>query len=231
MRFLMSAVIGLIVLSAVFTGPALGVPACSQVTADWCLTNEACPYSYIAWQGSCEQSNRQWKCVWENINHEPCGEGPWIGCNCPGQGGGCDCLLAGTPISMADGSTKPVEKIRAGDEVLGYDEATRSLIKTKVRAVMTPFKTDNYYIINGKLRITESHPILRGANWTEAGSLKVGDVVAGDGSGLSIFRIQKVDEEALVYNFEVENGTYLAAGFIVHNKEFCTYFHQDPPSR
>ena len=130
---------------------------------------------------------------------------------------------------MADGTTKPVESIRAGDAVLGYDQTLGQLIPTKVVSTMKPFTTDHYFVINGRLKVTESHPILQGANWTTAVDLKVGDVVAGDGSGLSVFKIVRIDEEALVYNFQVELGTYVAAGFIVHNKEDCVYFHQDPP--
>ena len=215
---------GLVVLPALATNTALGVPACSQVSAEFCITTPGCLESYIAWQGSCEEHNRMWQCVWPG-----CGVGPWTGCNCPGQGGGCDCLLAGTPISMADGTTKPVEAIRVGDDVLGYDQALGQLIKTKVVSVMVPFSADHYFVINGKLKVTETHPILQGANWTAAGDLKVGDVVAGDGSGLSVFKIQRIDEDALVYNFHVETGTYVAAGFIVHNKENCWDYYQVPP--
>jgi Pretoxin HINT domain len=216
---------GLLVLPALATNTALGVPACSQVSAEFCLTDENCPSSYVQWQGDCAQGNRQWRCVWPNCPPE----GPWIGCNCPGQGGGCDCLLAGTPISMADGTTKPVEAIDVGDAVLGYDQVSGQLITTRVVSVMVPFNTDHYYVINGKLKVTETHPILQGANWTEAGDLKVGDVVTGDGSGLSIYKVQRVDEEALVYNFQVETGTYVAAGFIVHNKDNCWQYYQEPP--
>ena len=216
---------GIVSLPALFAGPALGVPACSQISTDFCYTTPECPTVSIEWQGSCAQQNRQWRCNWGEV----CGAAFWVSCNCPGQGnGGCDCLLAGTPISMADGTTKPVESVRVGDAVLGYDQTSGQLIATKVVSTMKPFTTDHYFIINGRLKVTESHPILQGANWTAAADLKVGDIVAGDGSGLSVFKLQRIDEEALVYNFHVETGAYVAAGFIVHNKENCVDFYQDP---
>src|SRR5262245_2400686 len=34
------------------------------------------------------------------------------------------CFLAGTPITMADGTTKPIEEIQVGDVVLAYDKVT-----------------------------------------------------------------------------------------------------------
>jgi len=98
-------------------------PLCSQINANDfcypCLPGTAT----IEWRGDCANLDREWQCHWT------CG-GPggtysdWIPCNCPGEGGGCDCLMAGTPVTMADGSTKPVEQIKVGDMVMSYDEST-----------------------------------------------------------------------------------------------------------
>ena len=37
-------------------------------------------------------------------------------------GDDAQCLVAGTPITMGDGSTKPIETIQVGDEVLSHDD-------------------------------------------------------------------------------------------------------------
>lgn len=42
-----------------------------------------------------------------------------------------ECFLAATPISLPDGSARPIERIRPGDEVLSYD-ATGALVPARV---------------------------------------------------------------------------------------------------
>lgn len=49
----------------------------------------------------------------------------------PGGGG---CFVAGTKISMADGSFKNIEDVQAGDRIYSYDEATGERFVTSVRA-------------------------------------------------------------------------------------------------
>lgn len=50
----------------------------------------------------------------------------------PGPGPGC--FVAGTRVSMADGSMKNIEEIRAGDVVLAVDEESEQVIASPVRA-------------------------------------------------------------------------------------------------
>lgn len=217
-------VLGLMVMLTLLSGDAVAAPQCSQIDSDFCYP---CPpgTATIEFRGSCANEDREWRCYWT------CQGGiysAWIPCNCPSQGGGCDCLLAGTPITLADGTTKPVESIQVGDEVLSLDEATGEMKAAKVVVVHRPFVTDRYYVINGALRVTETHPFLSNGRWVGANNLKVGDVVRGDGSSSTIYSIRLVEEEALAYNFQVATGTYLAAGMIVHNKEICEHFMQYP---
>jgi hypothetical protein len=202
---------------------SFAAPLCSNITVEeYCYP---CPPGgvTIAWRGSCETFNREWQCVWQS-----CGTSPWIPCTCPGESGGCDCLLAGTPINLADGTTKLVETIEVGDRVLSFDESTKSITETEVVAVQEPFIADRYYVINESLRVTHTHPFLSRGRWVDAMNLKVGDRVTGDGSERTVFSIKEVEEEAMAYNFQVANGVYLAAGMVVHNKDICEEFIQYP---
>jgi hypothetical protein len=215
------------------TSGASAVPNCSQINSSFCAPIPECPNKEIIWRGSCSNNppDREWQCHWKN-----CTSGPsdlysdWVPCSCPGQGGeGCDCLLAGTPITLADGTTKPVEAIQVGDRVLGYDEASKSMKAAVVVATHIPFETDHFYIINRKIRMTEAHPVLAGGKWVAVADLKVGDHLT-DSRGLvqPILSIEEVDDVAPTYNFQVSGGTYVAGGIVVHNKENCEHFQQYP---
>jgi ribonucleoside-diphosphate reductase beta chain len=42
------------------------------------------------------------------------------------------CLIAGTKISMADGTSKPIEQVKVGDRVLGWDKGKKCVVPAKV---------------------------------------------------------------------------------------------------
>jgi intein/homing endonuclease len=98
-----------------------------------------------------------------------------------------------------------------------------------VVAVHAPFETERYYVINGNIRITETHPVLSRGGWVDVGDLEVGDPLTDSrGHAQTIFSIKEVDETARTYNFQVSGGTYVAGGIVVHNKENCEHFMQYP---
>jgi len=69
-------------------------------------------------------------------------------------------LLPGTLITLADGSTKPVEAIRAGDEVLSYDEGDGSMKSSRVVKVFRPFAVEEFVVVNEKIRVIPSGELL-----------------------------------------------------------------------
>ncbi|MFC1703550.1 SpvB/TcaC N-terminal domain-containing protein [Candidatus Omnitrophota bacterium] len=137
------------------------------------------------------------------------------------QGGGRGCFLARTPIAMADGSTKPIEEIKVGDEVVSYDEKTKELVTDTVKETFV-HEAGNYLIINDYLRVTPNHPVYSNGRWVEIGALALGDTLQDNqGKGVEIVSIQKRAENARVYNFEVNPyHTYFAGGILAHNKEY-----------
>lgn len=130
------------------------------------------------------------------------------------------CFLAGTPILMADGTTKPIEKLKVGDGVLAFDEKTGQLKPDSVSEFFR-HKADKYLIVNKKLKVTENHPVYSEGKWVEIGKLKVGDkLINFRGESLVINSIKEVRRKVDTYNLEVNPyHTYIAGGIVVHNKD------------
>ena len=148
---------------------------------------------------------------------------------------GC-CFVAGTPITMADGSYKNIEDIVIGDQLVGKD----GMINT-VQEYVRPLLGNRTLVgFNGGVPfITNDHPVLtKDGTWKSvdpagtasryaeanlnAGQLSVGDVVAtGNGTGFEIVSIEEhtFSADLQVYNFTLNgNNTYIANGLVVHNK-------------
>jgi hypothetical protein len=129
------------------------------------------------------------------------------------------CFLSGTPITLADGSSKAIEEVKVGDMVLAFDEATKTLKPDKVKEFFV-HEADEYLIVNGRLKLTDNHPVNSGGKWVEIGKLKVGDsLLNAQGKQEKIASMQKVSQKVKVYNMEVNPyHTYIAGGIVVHNK-------------
>jgi len=138
----------------------------------------------------------------------------------PRQQGGGGCFLVGTPILMADHTTRPIEKVKVGELILAFDETTKTLKEDKVKEFFE-HDADEYLIVNGTLRVTANHPVYSNGKWTEIGKLKIGDTLLNaKGKEEPITSIQKIREKAKVYNLEVNPyHTYIAGGIVVHNKK------------
>jgi len=124
------------------------------------------------------------------------------------------CFLAGTRITMADGSMKFIEDVEAGDSVLSYNPEERKFESSKVLKTFRHEDSSGYFVINGVLHVTPNHLVYSGG-WKRAGLLQKGDTLFNG----RVHTIEKVYEKAETYNLEVdENHDYFAEGFLVHNK-------------
>ncbi|MEV0448347.1 RHS repeat-associated core domain-containing protein [Streptomyces sp. NPDC050600] len=116
---------------------------------------------------------------YEGLPRSP-GEGvkPPNGIETPPRTAGCTrCFLAGTDVLIADGSTRAIEKIRVGDEVLATDPYTG---ETGARKVLQVIITEDDKRFNeltvrteqgdGKLIATYEHPfwVVAERRWVEA---------------------------------------------------------------
>ena len=87
---------------------------------------------------------------------------------------------------------------------------------------------ESYYKINNELSITEDHYVICKKNdeyyWIQVENLKIGDSLFKlYNSFEEIKDIQKIEEEKIVYNIQVNSiYTFFANGYLVHNGTNCS---------
>jgi parallel beta-helix repeat protein len=135
---------------------------------------------------------------------------------------GGSCFLAGTKVTMADGTYKNIEDVELGDMVKAYDETNKRVTNSKVVTLFyhTPQEmTDFYMVINGKLRVTPNHRMYINNEWQAASTIQVADILQDiKGGKVVASSVEKVCEKVPTYNLEVETyHTYYAEDILVHN--------------
>ena len=156
------------------------------------------------------------------------------------------CFIAGTQITMADGSFKNIEEVQIGDEVITLNEETKLNEVKKVINTKSPIHNDlvKYTLSNGiEVTSTFDHPFY--VNKMELAShapnltneryqlgvtvrkIETGDFVymipKDNGIGMHEVAIEKIEPQPLVdtqtYIFTVEdNHNFYANGILTHNK-------------
>jgi hypothetical protein len=136
-------------------------------------------------------------------------------------------VLPGTLITMADGTTKAVELVEAGDMVSSYDTKTNTFESSKV---LSRFATRNPNLVtvsfsNGsKFVCSPTHVMFTDKGWINASGLlnsrnKV-KALSIDGSWVDILHIEATPYPAdtFVYLVEVEkNHNLFVDGILCHN--------------
>ena len=155
-----------------------------------------------------------------------------------GGGPGGSCFVAGTQVTMEDGTKRNIEDILVGDKLLGQDGEInevklfdhwpldgRDLIGINGSG---PFKTpehplmtrDGWKAFDSEITKVEKPQI---AHLMVNGSLEVGDeLLMEDGSWVKIesLEVHSNEEEQTVYNFVLDgNNTYFANGILAHNRD------------
>ena len=162
-----------------------------------------------------------------------------------GGGGGGGCLLAGTKITMADGSIKNVEDVVVGDSVKSWnhptviDESTEDWIQwrasdlsgstthsstVRTHKVDTYFKWHNIVLADGhELKCTFEHVFLVKADgewsWRQAIAMEAGhSMLKEDGTEIAIVSNNITYTPVTTFNLDVEEtDTYYADGLVTHN--------------
>ena len=139
-----------------------------------------------------------WKALFNsgvNFSSTASGFGDAQGSSSSGGGGsGGGCFIAGTMISMHDGSLKPVEQVDIGDTVS---------VGGKVFAT-GKFLIDNLYDYNG-IQVSGTHMVKEDGAWVRVENSRIGRSLG--------------DDEVIVYVFGNENRR-----IIINNTEFTDYF-------
>ncbi|MBK5993016.1 sugar-binding protein [Streptomyces sp. MBT58] len=142
-------------------------------------------------------------------------------------------FLPGTQVLLADGTTKPIEEIELGDDVVVTDpESGETAVRDVVATITT--EDDKHFVdltVTGgsgaaeSLVSTTTHPFwsVSGGDWIEAGNLRAGMTLrASDGDTVTLVSTRRFDERQRTYDLTVA-GThtyYVVAGttpLLVHN--------------
>jgi hypothetical protein len=163
-----------------------------------------------------------------------CGGPNGCGGTCPTLpccGGGC--FLAGTMITMADGTLEPIDSLHPGELVRAYDAKASAFVAASVIEVIQhePAASSNgVVIVNGTLRVTTNHPIWVDGQRVRADELDLGSSIllaprSGKGER-AVGRRELVQSLELVAGgmptFDLRVGeprTYVADGIVVFIKE------------
>ena len=185
--------------------------------------------------------------LWSNVCLDGCtgstttgGGGTGGGTGGGDLGGGGGCLLYGTLVTLADGSTKLIEELELGDLVKtvsidGLDSEVEDAWKTFTSSSFTSTPATStvtgiqkaqfsyYFLINNLLKITFEHPVMVERSG-EYQFLRAKDIIVGDKiyrqdeTWVTIDSIERIDENVNVVNINVESqDTYFADGILVHN--------------
>jgi tetratricopeptide (TPR) repeat protein len=136
---------------------------------------------------------------------------------------GGDCFSYDTLVLMADNSLKRIIDLNVNDVVQARDIKTGKLV---ARKVIDKYRADqdHYYLINGVLKITATHPVFTAGNkWVYVAELRVGDKIASVDGVIEITSLEKVKYDHRVYNFRVEDShNYFVSAkgknyYLVHN--------------
>ncbi|WP_405808260.1 polymorphic toxin-type HINT domain-containing protein [Streptomyces sp. NBC_00210] len=148
------------------------------------------------------------------------------------------CFLAGTDVLMADGSTKDIEDVKLGDEVLATDPQNGKTGKRKVTRLIVTEDDKHFNELTiateegpEKLTATNEHPFWSPSEkrWVEAGQLQPGmTLLAVNGTRATVQANRAYDKRARTYNFTVDDlhTYYVLAGatpVLVHNAGPCKF--------
>lgn len=155
------------------------------------------------------------------------------------------CLTADTPIKLSDGSSIEIGDVEEGMKLKGYslnelsnfgdsrymewntDSLNQEVVDVEVLNVIFSFASKYYNINDGAVKCTSEHPFLINENgiykFRRAHLLKEGDVLLkgneGDVTEIAISSIIEVIGDVEIVSIDVtDSDTYLANGFITHNK-------------
>lgn len=151
------------------------------------------------------------------------------------------CFGPNARVTLPNGDTKAISQVRAGDEVLGYDAASNTLVSSRVTAVDAhagTFRLVGVWLVPTQeltasratypaqpvlLEATATHPVL-----TATGRKSLGDVTTGDtlyryeNNQLVPYQVVRVGTTGQaverLYNLRTQPGGYVVDGTVVLDK-------------
>tara|TARA_Y100000289_G_scaffold65477_1_gene79147 strand:- start:255 stop:1562 length:1308 start_codon:yes stop_codon:yes gene_type:complete len=163
------------------------------------------------------------------------------------------CLTVDTPIELPNGDIIEIGDVEEGMKLKGYSlngldshddsnymewntsELNAEEKEVEVSNVVFSFASRYYNINNGEVKATSEHPFLVLENGTyrfkRTHLLNEGDILVKSNEEVSIENIEIIDEDIEIVSIDVTNtDTYLANGFITHNKGGNSHTDFDGPT-
>ncbi|MFF0435276.1 polymorphic toxin-type HINT domain-containing protein [Streptomyces sp. NPDC004327] len=147
--------------------------------------------------------------------------------------GGPHSFPAGTAVRLADGTSKPIQQVKEGDQVLATDPQTGvTRAETVERLITTPDDKEFTDLVltsddgtSSTLTTTWHHPFwdVTAHRWTEASELATGhELRTADGTPITVTRVRNYHQAVVTYDLTVDRlHTYYvlagAAPVLVHN--------------
>jgi RHS repeat-associated protein len=150
--------------------------------------------------------------------------------------GGCNSFVAGTPVLLADGTTKPIEEVQVGDAVLATDPESGLTETEVVTATIVGEGTKHLVEIEADtdgdagghtdvITATDEHPFWVPSinEWLDASDLEPGQwLQTSAGTWIQVTAVRQWNETATVHNLTVSDvhTYYVLAGdtpILVHN--------------
>jgi hypothetical protein len=141
------------------------------------------------------------------------------------------CVPAGTPVLLADGTSIPIETLRAGMRVAALDEHTlMPMVATVTEMIAKEGEALNLLKTTaGDLPCTPSHTLYRGGSktWVPANRLKPGDTTLWVPEGcfaptsVWVLAVEATDRVETVYHMHLDQGhVYIAGNVPAHNEKY-----------
>lgn len=173
----------------------------------------------------------------------PSGGGTSTGGSASGTRGGSGCFIAGTQISLKDGTTKSIENMMVGDQVQTFDEVTQSVV---IRPVVKVFFHEKklqelyeFHLSDGtKVTSNDIHPfyLTDETKYYQAAEVyrrwERGEMIrllTKEQKVVTVWQLKRTYKEVEVFNLHVNgaydteraespyNHNYFANGVLVHN--------------
>ncbi|MEM0117120.1 MAG: Hint domain-containing protein [Conexivisphaerales archaeon] len=139
-------------------------------------------------------------------------------------GGGVGCVLDNSLILLSNGSTVPVQKLKAGDMVKSYDILTHNMIDVKVTGNSAKIVNQIVDINNGQLFMSglTDQPMYVQLQNGSINQIELGQLTAGmklfsamTGTWVRVTSIQILNGNYTVYDLRTTSGNYIANGFVI----------------
>jgi hypothetical protein len=138
------------------------------------------------------------------------------------------CFVGATRVRLADGTSREIQNVKVGDEVLAFHERSGQLRPGRVTYLhVHPPEPCIRVLVDGDTTVrgvTSSHPVRSASKWVPAGTLSCGAFVErfdATGTALMAVPVMAVEpgcEDEPVYNLTVDEcESYFADGILVHN--------------